>query len=178
MKYIFLIFSIFFTLTSNAQLPQSGEHLYHPNMDNFVGTWKWISGNDVFTFKLKKVHLYYPAHGYYDDMIMGSHCYIKNGIIIEDNLADFPSVGQNLKGSIYIWYHNSNNTPNNIYGQVKDPLNNKSERLYLEFLPAATPTLHWTLESLGGGNSYLIGTTPIKGIGWTLPADIILVKQP
>ena len=177
MKYIFLIFSIFFTLTSNAQLPQPGEHLYFPNMDNFVGTWKWTSGADEVTIKLKKIHFFNSSGQFYADWIMGSHCYIKNGIMVESKLSEFPGIGQYSLSSIGLWYWADYNTPNKLTGQLKDPLKNKTDRLYLEYIAGTVPTLRLELSSLPGAVAVYPGH-PAPPQGVTLPEDIILVKQP
>ncbi|KFE99953.1 hypothetical protein IX39_04715 [Chryseobacterium formosense] len=61
-------------------------------MDNYVGTWKWTSGNKEFLLTLiKQVKHHYHEIGnndYYRDRLVGYYIYKENGIIIADTSSD------------------------------------------------------------------------------------------
>ncbi len=88
-KIIIPLIATLFTTGCMAQLmphPQ-GSYTLSPSLDKFVGTWKWVSGNDtmVLTFLKQKAHFRSPLN--YDvDVLVGWHSYIKNGTLVESSL--------------------------------------------------------------------------------------------
>ena len=172
LKLCFTTLCVVFSYTSTAQPPSPGEHLYWPNMDNFIGTWKWVNGTDEVTIKLKKIHLFNARGNFYSDDIMGSHCYIQNGITIENTLAEFPNIGQFSRSSIDLWYWGDDNTPNTLTGQLRDPLHRKNERLYLTYIPGTVPTIKWNVEPIPGAWTDKPGQLP-RIPGYTMPEEII-----
>lgn len=169
-KIIFCIAFLLYFNISFGQVPQPGDYITNSNIDKFVGTWKWSTGNEEVTIQLKKVKFLNNSPAYFDDVLFGSHTYIKNGVIVESSMSDFPLLGPAKKGSIYLW-----NIPeegaNKVVGNLWDISKSKDVKLTLEFLPGTTPTLQWKLNTYDG---LVIQPTPE---GLTLPRNILLVKQ-
>ena len=170
---IILVLSISFS--TNAQRTPVGSVNYNSNLDKFEGTWKWNNpnSNEEMILKLKKVMYYWdlPA-GFYEEVLLSCHRYMKNGIVIEDNLSLFPTLGQNQTGDAILY---ESRTANDITGVFKDLLLNKNETLEITYNQANTPFLNWYLHK--GSVPYKIGQTP-PDISTTLPRDLILLKQP
>lgn len=57
-------------------------------LNPFVGTWQWTSATDTLTIKFVKKTEWNPQNfsDYKADLILGSYKYIKNGIVLYDNL--------------------------------------------------------------------------------------------
>jgi|JI10StandDraft_1071094.scaffolds.fasta_scaffold707190_2 hypothetical protein len=158
-----------------SQPPLAGEHLYNSDIDKFEGTWKWTSGNSELIIQLKKVHYLLKA-GYYEDIIMGVHRFTDGAVIIEDKLAEFPMLGQNHKGSIFLWSEGVSSNPNKISGGLKDPIKNKEDNLVLLYIASTPATLTWNLFNFDGPKVQKNREPPIDN-SFTLPQNITLIKQ-
>ena len=161
---------------------KSGNYIKDTNgvLDNFAGTWKYISGNDEFIVKIDKV-LHYNSSGftpYYKDVLFGGYKFTKNGATIVNklnftyNINDFQNCAIMFGGK----------TPNEETYKVSlvgsDYVNNKTVHIYLEYLPT-TNQLKWRLSAIEQVN---IGTTSNPAVstslpGFGIPNNIILTKQ-
>jgi hypothetical protein len=154
--------------------PPTGSVNYRPDLDKFIGTWKWNDGggNEV-TLMLKKIMYYEDINsGYQKEKLVACHKYIKNGVTIQDNLYLYPSLGQNETGSGLF----SLSKPYRIRGMFKDSLQ-KWEELRLSYNGSTpTPTLTWGISL--GERTYRIGIDPVPSNATTLPKSLVLVKQP
>ncbi|UOU99792.1 hypothetical protein MUU74_07490 [Chryseobacterium daecheongense] len=109
MKKIFLLSTIIFlsvqckaqshivnSIDCDSNFDHSSGDYYRKDMnnimDNYVGTWKWTSGNKEFILTLiKQVKHHYHETGndnYYEDRLVGYYQYKENGVIIADTSSD------------------------------------------------------------------------------------------
>ena len=140
----------------------------HPELNKFVGDWKWGSGTDSVILHLEKQFILYPAPLNIDEEnLVGWHKYIKNGIIVEASLQ--------YSGLPYIGGHSSilgrNESPVKIYGTFREHTKSKKCDLYLTMIDSSYSQMEWRLYESRG-------LTPDGFIkGFTLPVSIVLVKQ-
>ena len=177
MKYLVVILFTFSFSVSHCQ-PPAGSTNYKPELDKFIGTWKWNdnSGSELI-LKLKKVMYFENQNGgYYKEILLSCHRYVQNGIVVEDNLSIFPNLLQYETGNGSTIFSSSINT-NTLKGLFKDALLNKYERVRLIYnTTTSSPTLTWKLTNRE--STYRIGIDPVPNDNTTLPKDLILVKQP
>ena len=168
--FIILYFLIIVGNSIQAQ-PTLNEYRINNNIDKFVGTWKWTLGQDEVIINLKKVKFYFTRTNisFYEDVLMGTHKYVKSGIVIEDKNFLFPNIGQNLRGSIF--GGDINDDANKTELTIRDQIKYKKEILELTYVAAVTPQLIWNLYERGG----YVGPPKIQGI--TLPTQLVLIKQ-
>jgi hypothetical protein len=170
-----IILFCFFFITSKfifAQEPLAGEYRTDNQIDKFVGTWQWVSGFDTVIIKLKKVkYLNTDPVTYHDDVLMGCHKYVKNGLAIEDNLWKFNTIGQNLKGSLYGWSNRRVADTLTVYSTFRDVTKNKLELIDMIYIQGAIPQISWLLYNRTGIDR------PGKLPGLTLPSVLTLTKQ-
>lgn len=154
-----------------AQPPTPGSYVTNNNIDKFVGTWKWVSGNDEIIFKLAKFR--HTVTNYDEDIILGSHSYIQNGNLIESSLDKFNNLGNNHKDrSIYAW-NDPTVSQNKIEGAIKDISKHKDLEIIMEYISGSSPaqvmvTLSYKHQTLTKDN---------QQPGMTLPATFTLIKQ-
>jgi hypothetical protein len=156
---------------SYSQVPPSGSNIIRPNLDQFEGIWKWTSGNDEITIKLKKINFFFITDHFHEDVIIGSHKYIKDGIVVEDYLSQFPSIGQNNLSTIFLWGKMDGSEADKIAGNLKDANKHKQVKLLMVLIPGTTPTINCKITPKGD----VIVDPMIEGT--TLPEDFILIKQ-
>lgn len=165
---------ICFTLIINisfAQLPAPGFNILRPDLNKFEGTWKWVSANSELSIQLKKLNYHFSDENYNEDIIVGSHKYIENGVLVGNYLPDFPLLGQDHAGTIFIYQDAVGLFPNKISGGLTDHRKHKKVNLTLEYVAGSPVTLIWHSQVRGG----FITDPSIEGL--TLPADLILIKQ-
>jgi hypothetical protein len=152
-----------------AQKPQPGEYIINNDIDKFVGTWQWVSGNDTVVVKLKKVKFLMPQILYHDDIIMGCHKYVKNGVVIEDFLWKFNSIGQNTRGTIFGGgdYYDINK----VETTFRDSAKHKMSKIDMKYINTPIPQISWLLYN------YTSIIKPPVLPGNTLPSHLILTKQ-
>lgn len=171
MKKLFLISCLLFVYSiCIAQLPTAVTYVVNNNVDKFEGTWKWSSGNDEVIIKLKKVKFLNSSPAYYDDVLLGCHTYIKNGVVVESSMSDFDLLGPSRKGTIYLW-NIPEESSTKVIGSLKDISKDKDGKLTFEYINGSPPQIQWTLNTYEG-----LVIQPIPA-GLTLPQSIILIKQ-
>lgn len=173
MKNIILLIFIFTSLIkiSFAQPPAPGSNIVRPYLDKFQGTWKWTNGNSEVIIKLKKINYYFEALQIHEDILIGSHKYINNGVVVEDYLSEFVNISQTNLSSIFLWANMDGSEIDKISGDLKDIPKYKKALLNLDFIDGTTPKLSWFLQAPEGTIVY-----PTLG-GVTLPRNLILIKQ-
>lgn len=130
-----------------------------------IGTWRWVNGNDTVQFFFKTATVLVGD----DDapIIFGFHKYVKNGIVIENNLSNSgSSFNQNLY-SLFI----PNNAPVHnprMDGQLKDITLNNNRRMIVKRINPTTMTVNLT---------YIQGVRNNRPYGFTLPRSFTLTKQ-
>ncbi len=175
MKQIILFFAFFLIISKYgfAQGPIQGEYRIDNYIDKFIGTWQWTTGQDTITIKLKKIkfNVIDTDLSFFKDVLMGCHKYVKNGIVIEDNLWKFSSVGQNSKGSIFGWSNNIGSDTSTVYSTFRDSTKHKLELIDMVYIPGTAPQISWLLYN----RTEIDVPQIIPGI--TLPSQLVLTKQ-
>lgn len=169
MKNIFLSICLLYCFNLSAQTPYpSGSYNAKPELDKFVGTWRWVSGSDTVEIRLFKQAIHYPQPLNYDvEALVGWHKYVNNGVTIETSLqfTGLPRTGGH--STMLAW----DQTPNKVYGTFTDLTKNKNCDIYLTMTNAAYTQLDWKLKEPRGirpaGFQY----------GFTLPVNLTLTKQ-
>jgi len=154
--------------TEGQALYPSGSFNSKPELDKFVGTWKWVSGNDTVILALYKQAIYYaPPLNYHVENIVGWHRYVKNGVLVENS--------SQYSGQSYIGGHSTilawAKSATKIYGVFEDITKNKDCDLYLTMVDNT-----YTQMNLKIGESRGIRPTGFQ-YGFTLPTSIVLTKQ-
>lgn len=165
-----LVYFLIILNISFGQVPNQGDYITNSNIDKFEGTWKWTLGNDEVIIKLKKVKFLNSSPAYYDDVLLGCHTYIKNGIVVESSMGDFDLLGPGRKGTIYLW-NIPEESSTKVIGSLKDISKDKDGKLTFEYINGSSPQIQWTLNTYEG-----LVIQPIPA-GLTLPQSIILIKQ-
>jgi hypothetical protein len=157
-KIVSSIFLVFVCLNTYSQTVDP--------LDKFIGTWRWVNGNDTMVIFLKKETMV-EVHNIV--VLKGYNKYIKNGVVQQ---STFPS-NFNSNNSFNDTYFNLTNRDdsnlNKVSGIIGDYQNNKSVSLTLNYISATainfivTPMSGFHVNGIPG---------PIK-----LPSDIILIKQ-
>lgn len=169
---LFVFFTVFLTgcFRIIAQPPAPGSNVVNNYINKFEGVWKWINGNDTLILKLKKTNKLFGD--YTEDVLLGVHKYVKNGIVIDDALNKYDSMVLHYKKSTTLLYQNQGMDTSKVFGSVKDLTKKKTNNLYLQYHNGIPPTLSWRLETAEG--TFL---DPNFQSGLTMPKDIILIKQ-
>lgn len=170
MKKIFIILlTLISSYTYSQTLPYPpGSYNAMPELDKFVGTWVWSTGNDMLELRLYKQAIHYPAPLDYDvEALVGWHKYLKNGATVESSLQ---YVGLPFRGG-----HSSlllgPKSSINLYGTFHDLTKEKRCDLYLTMSNNNNTQMTWKLTETRGVK---LGSFQW---GFTLPTELILTKQ-
>lgn len=148
-------------------------------LNQFVGTWQWIQGNNTFQIILSKEEHWNGGNNddYFTDVIVGGYKYIENGNLVIDKLAYTTS----FTSDISTW---SDFTPilggvtypqtNQLNLSVYDKIKGKSARtkITLQAGTNGSTQAHWRLFDAETSNYH--GST--KQQGFSIPTNIILTK--
>ena len=178
-KYIISTAALFFASLMYSQHGNLGtpvqiqcsSYTQKPELDKFTGHWKWTSGNNSFEMVLKKEKIFSIIgndHQACEDIIIGFHEYIKNGVLIESSLQhqdtnfsqDFESMtffgvfGQILLGGM----SNISNLNNNIrmeleyidstHLKIKSLTNYQGVKVYLPGQPIPSSEINLIIEGI------------------------------
>lgn len=148
----------------------------NPNLDKFIGTWKWQSGNKSFTIVLKKQNITLPPinKNVTADIIYGFHQYNNGNEIFESSMS-FQSTNFNDKKSTILSLGSISTNYNELNGTISHLSKNKSVNFEIEYINAT----QIKLVSLKNppGIKLVIGNQPDYDWEITLPQNIILTKQ-
>lgn len=169
------VFILFFVVVLPFKIFGQVHHTYH-ELDKFVGTWRWVSGNDTVEIVLQKQVIYYDAATPSNiESLVGWHRYVKNGVLKENSMQ--------FIGSSYNTGSAANNVKSTLLGGVQKPTNlymnfsdltlNKNEELWFTLLPASLTQATWKLREPRG---LYMGSAGTAG-KVTLPKDLKLIKQ-
>lgn len=169
-KIFFIILLTGIYISSNAQHTPypAGSFNAKPELDKFVGTWRWVSGNDTLLVQLYKQSIHYPDPFNYDvECLIGWHKYVQNGVVAESSIQ---FAGLPFRGGHSTIFAGSR-TPVKLYGSFDDLTKNKSCDLYLTMTDNTYTQMNWKLMESRG-------ITP-QGFqyGFTLPINVVLTKQ-
>lgn len=142
-----------------------------PDINKFIGTWKWGNGQDSVIMVFQKQVVNYTST-ISAERIIGWHKYVKNGQVLENSL---PYVGSNYNNE-----YNNGNIHNTILGgpekvdQIRfyfyDLTNNRDQTAICKLLPNSTTQLTCHLRT-----SHELWIKPFTL--YTLPQDFVLIKQ-
>ena len=142
---------------------------------NYARTWKWTSGADTFTVVLvkKKRNL----DKYSVDVLSGGYRYVKNGVEIVNTLNDVNKDVNNVVNGNFASLRSITRDGNGFLFLFMDIIhNNKWGHVHAEITPYGN-TYQFTWNLTGTGLRYVpAGTTPPPA-GYSVPDDIVLIKQ-
>lgn len=173
MKQIILLCIVFFlqNIKSISQPFEDSTYYAENYINKFEGTWKWVNGNDEIIIKLKKFRHSFST--YDEDILLGSHSYSQNGVIIESSLNDFDAIpSDHKKRSVFLW-NDPTESINKTIGVIKDLSKHTSFYTHLEYVVGANP--EQLVVQIKDKNEFL--TKPEQQLGNTLPTSFILTKQ-
>ena len=151
---------------------QNGDYLVGEDVSKYLGTWEWESGKDKFTVILtKKDRMLIEVNGFkvYNDMVIGWHQYMQNGIIVESSL-DKQSLPINNGKEALLYSTINGDTKQSSYRSLKilDLTQEKTSSLRLT-IKENPNELHWEVYVHQGGYH-------MKPEKFTLPVDVILKR--
>lgn len=181
-KYILIVSAILFSTLTFAQknlgpIQQIPCSSYTPNnaLDKFTGNWKWISGNDSFEIILKKEKIFdilYDDNSC-QDVIIGFHQYVKNGVVIESSLQNqTTNFYQKLKSIFGVGVTANGQI---LWAGVDILSNGNHVKMELEYIDNSHVKIK-SLRNYEGSKAYFPGEN-IPSSEITFPQDIILTKQ-
>jgi len=155
-----------------AQIPTAGTYISNNTMSAFHGTWQWVSGADTVQIYLTTEKVYCDINGgFFWDLLVGWHKYIKGNTLIE---SSYPMIN-NVGSRTFTGTNQGASSPNKIEkGTLRDILKNKEIQLSLT-LNSAQNQMVWKLEQSPGIKIQVNGQTEHKR-GFTLPENIVLIK--
>ena len=185
MRTIFLIFilqSIGNNITAQEIYPTK-------NLDTYVGTWKYQSNDTIFKIVLQKGQS--KSHYAVYDCLFGGYSLSVNNNIIEYYWKPLPisrDYSQPRPNNLYIWASNNSISakdidPNYIgvifYDQKKKHFGGKGiTGGYIRLL--APNRIQWKLDEKTGINNEMDmeeRDEMIKPIGFSVPSDVIMIKE-
>ena len=129
-----------------------------------AGRWRWTSGSDTIDFQIKPAIITADSTTSYA-VLLGFTRYVKNGVIVQDNISDSSTNYIADKFSFILFDDNTQFSRARIDGMIKDVMHN--ENRYLIFKKIDPGTLDVTLTYIEGGRR--LGTP-----GFTLPRHFVL----
>ncbi len=150
-KYIIIIMLIVISNITNAQTN------YIP-----TGTWKWINNNDTIEIFFKTDIMTVGTRTF--PIVIGYHKYVKNGIILENNLSFSNTNFIAQKFSIILYYKRSEDMRND--GSIKDFTLNTRKYVILKKINPTTVSINLTSMQTRRASPY-----------YTLPRYFVLTKQ-
>lgn len=173
MKNIIIYISIFLT-----SFHLSAQTITDPELDKFVGTWKWTSSTEEVTITLAKQLVIRPNTGEQREMLVGWHSFTRNGNVVETSMShlgrdvniDYGSSDIDLKVTLR---GISRGTTSVHFPVFWDLTLHKSCVLDLTLLSGSTTQATWRLKD---GNGVYAGPVGTSG-AFTLPTNLVLTKQ-
>jgi hypothetical protein len=171
MKMLFLISTILVGCCRMiAQPPTPGSNEFNNYINKFEGIWQWVNGSDTLTIRLKKFNTQYAD--FQKDVLMGTHKYVQNGIVIQNSMDKFDSIAINHKKNTVFLTNKLGSDTSKVRGSINDLTQGKINILFLQYVDGTPPTIIWHLETAEG-----VFSDPNFQYGLTMPKDIILTKQ-
>ena len=183
MKKLFFLASIMlctgFHRVAAQEVPDDivpGTYYQDNVITKYVGTWKWTSGTEEFTIILVKKKRDLDDHS--RDVLSGGYRYVKNGVEVINTLND---VNKNINNiinnsdlaSLQSSVRGDNRFLFNFYDRLK---NDKWGHVHAVITPVGnTYSMTWRL--VGTGLYYQGPNDPPLPQGWSVPTNIVLVKQ-
>lgn len=173
---------IFLTMISLKVMSQTlnispGANNLNPNLDKYVGMWKWEGNNKSFTIIFKKENIILPpvSKNVKADVLYGFHKYTDGQLMVENSLSFSNNSYSEGKSSILGGLGRSG-LGNVLLGSITHiSKNRKNVDFIIEYLD---PT-HIKLVSLKNPEGVRLRLSSELAFDWSisLPQDIILTKQ-
>lgn len=188
MKNIFSLFIIaFITMIPSAIFCQEldtspNANNLNPNLDKYVGTWKWEANNKSFKMVLKKQNIVLPPanRNVRADVIYGFHQYTDGMLIVESSMSFSNNSFNDGKRSIFGGLGRGG-MGNSLKGSIThlSKNGNAGGRKTVNFEIKYIDSTHIKLVSLKNppGTKVIVGNQPDYDWSISLPQDIILTKQ-
>ena len=176
MKTLFLIS----LLISTTSLLKSQTVTTNPEINKFVGVWRWTSGTDTLEITLEKQMYINYLTNWKSDALIGWHRYIRNGVLQQSSYQylgrnvnlDFNETGSDLKTTLNGTVYNSKVNQAFFY-TFWDLALHKNFNLWLTLLPNSTTQATWELKQ-GRGGLY-VGPPGLNGV-YSMPKQINITK--
>ncbi|QIX60176.1 hypothetical protein HER32_02825 [Hymenobacter sp. BT18] len=139
--------------------------------EQFLGTWEWRSGTDVFRVTFTRNRFYQLPNGTSMHVVIGRHWYTRSGVIIENSTTNSLALryGHTLLGRLHEDW--------SIDMGFTDLTKNKPGRAQLTINPTTPNKLQFTLRELEGG-MLALPNTPTPAAGFTIPTTMTLTRVP
>jgi hypothetical protein len=169
---ILIVISSFIVGSINGQdSPAPGSTIYSPELNKFVGTWKYKCGNDELIFVLEKQAVNTPSPSNLTlENIVGWHKWTENGVVKQGTLAYVGSPYSLHKHTIAGFYQTLNNGYT-LQGSFIDNTKDKRCDFLLTMTDGSFTQMTLTLKESPGLKPH--------GFQWgfSIPANAVLVKQ-
>ena len=177
----FLILTGFSIISLQAQRP-----VYTANLDFYAGTWKYENQQtgEEFVLKLRKTS--FVDQNVTRECVVGAYTYKKNGLIVVDCMNQFSSTQTSPRnmpvyannGSLYQDKVNPNELRMFVTDFGKFAPNGDTKRTRINELllvsNASPNKIRWILKDDGGA----FEANELPPNGFSIPEDMILIKQP
>ena len=189
-----LILLQFGVVSAYAQCANNGDNIYRPELDKFIGTWKYTSGNTEAYLYLKKVHNHFNSavtgNDYYEDVLMGVYKIIVNGQVIADHTTAFAPLPVRTTAYIMAYTECAEPVPDTdkVKGTLHDIEKSKFVTLRLQYISGTTPEIYvWQQNPERFALVKLNGTVVSEDLNnpngtfdedFTMPSLVSFVKQP
>ena len=176
MKKVIYILSIILISICNSNVaytqtnypPKRGSYLKDTTLNKYTGVWQMINNSDTLTVYLKKIKFHFTQPiDFYQDVIVGWHIYIKNGILVE-NTEKYENTKDSIKYRSY--FGGKSFKFNQIKLYYHDLIKQKRGELFFSITNQNPLTAKWELKDTEG--SFLIKKT----VGFTLPDTLSIIK--
>ncbi len=171
---IIFIFSFFLTKSSFTQTITT-----NPELDKFVGVWRWVNDSDTLEITLQKQIAITPFTNKQCEVLTGWHRYIKDGV---QQQSSYQYIGRNvnldnndpstdLKNTMEATVYSTSSNRAFFYS-IWDLSLHKNFNLWLTLLPNSTTQATWVLKQPRG---LYVGPEGLNG-GFLMPKNLVLTK--
>lgn len=177
MKKIYGLFILTIILISTVNAQQSD------NLDRYVGTWKYTSGDTIFTIKIAKGTFFNSIFSEYKECILGGYSLKVNGVLVEDYIKPLPNLialgDSHPDQNVYITGEDGDMSGIGFmfYDQR---IKHEAGFAYGELIPMADNKMRWKLNEYSAWWISFEGSSePVeyKEQGFSVPNNIILTKE-
>jgi hypothetical protein len=108
----YLLFVVIILKTSLVFSQEEGSYRHFPELNKYVGTWEWQSGDSTLMITFEKTEfnikkMYYQAHNASVDVLIGWHTFSIGGKVIQSSMSkksktfDYKLKDQTMWGAFY-----------------------------------------------------------------------------
>ena len=132
-----------------------------------IGTWEWHSNADTFRVTLRYEPDFKTPDGESYSAILGTHSYIKNGVLIEQ-----AKDAEDTRGGLGFTLFGLLNYDDKINMSFHDITKDKEGKVLLKIIPGQPNKMHWQLSS----PSETVTINKAIKTGYSVPADLVLTR--